>query len=97
MGAARACPTVRGDMGRIAEAGDVFALPVNDTYRNKVDDILERLDDEDRAIVLAWLRDPDVGEEDIEFRFKTFQIRCSDSTVRRWRRMQRNGTGFSWG
>ena len=94
MGAARACPTVRGDMGRIAEAGDVRVPQVH--YRNKVDKILHDLDDDDRVIVLSWLQSLMPAEE-VADRLRGHEYPVGETSVRHWRRMQRNGTGFSWG
>lgn len=75
-------------MGRIADQiaeGD-DAPPVKP---NKLDRILESLDGDDRPIVEAWLADVDVSDEDIEERLYAVDIRCSDSTIRRWRRARR--------
>ena len=83
-------------MGRIADAGDIFAEATSRTQVNKVDLILERLDDDDRGVVLSWLNDDAVTCEEIEERFAAFDINCSDSTVRRWRRYQRLGMGRVW-
>lgn len=75
-------------MGRIAEQaaeddGEPLFKP------NKVDRILESLDDEDRPIVEAWLADPAMSDEEIEERLFAADIQCSDSTIRRWRRLRR--------
>lgn len=61
------------------------------SWRNKVDDILDELDDADRAIVLSWLHDPALSDEVIEDRFDDFDIECSDSTVRKWRKRNKAG------
>lgn len=83
-------------MGRIADAAnddDADGL----TFTNKVDTVLERLDDDaDRAVVLSWLFDPDVGDEEVELRLLAHGIRCSDSTIRRWRVFQARGMGRPW-
>ena len=81
-------------MGRIAEAGDVHVLRVH--YRNKVDKILHDLDDDDRAIVLSWLQGC-MSAEEVADRLRGHEYPVGETTVRHWRRMQRNGTGFSWG
>jgi hypothetical protein len=66
---------------RVAEG-----LPQPEPRPSKLDRILSSLDDEDRAIVLGWLHDNEVGTEDVEERLRACGIHCSDSTVRRWRR-----------
>ena len=83
-------------MGRISEAGDIFAVTER-TLVNKVDAVLESLDDDDRTVVLSWLADGGVSCEEIEERFAAFDITCSDSTIRRWRRYQARGMGRAWG
>lgn len=60
--------------------------------RNKVDRILDRLDDDDRSIVHGWLCDLDMGEETLEAELFAVGIVCSDSTIRRWRR----ANGITW-
>ena len=83
-------------MGRIADATEV---DVNDqsAWCNRVDEILsdELDDDDDRAIVLGWLRS-ELSAPDIEFRFESYGIRCSDKSIQRWRRAQRLGRGRVW-
>jgi hypothetical protein len=85
-----------GNVGRIAESVTT-AHTVERVHVNKVDRVLDALDDEDRAVVLSWLRDPLTGEEEIEDRLHEHGIACSDSTVRRWRRLQAKGRGRVWG
>lgn len=72
-------------MGQIA---DMVAegLPTPPPPPSKLDRILSKLDDEDRAIVLSWLEDLDVTQEELESRFRAVGISCSDTTIRRWRR-----------
>lgn len=83
-------------MGRIADNVDDSVTDVA-VFTNKVDTILERLDDdEDRAVVLSWLLDPDVSDQAVEMRLRAHDIRCSDSTVRLWRRYQQAGMGRVW-
>ena len=82
-------------MGRIADAGDLFDTG-NHTFTNKLDRILDELDADDRGIVLSWLAS-DMGDEEIEMRLGAFDIRCSDSTIRRWRNYQQRGLGRQWG
>ena len=83
-------------MGRIADAAS-DDTDVGLTFTNKVDAVLERLDDDaDRHVVLSWLFDPDVGDEEVEWRLLAHGIRCSDSTIRRWRVFQSKGLGRSW-
>ena len=84
-------------MGRIADAVASGEHAVDDwRFTNKVDTILELLDDDDRAIVLGWLLAPDIGCESVEKLLRHHQIRCSDSTIRRWRDAQADGTGVEW-
>jgi len=71
-------------MGQVAERV-AEGLPDPPTRPNKLDRILAGLDDDDRAIVLGWLHDDDLGEEHVEHRLRACGIGCSDSTVRRWR------------
>ena len=72
-------------MGKIAEQLEARPVGVVATKRNKVDVILSRLDDDDRAIVAGWLNDPLMGCEEIEMRLLDADVECSDSTIRRWR------------
>lgn len=82
-------------MGRIAEAVNNDCEAVERT--NKVDRVLESLDDDDdRAVVLSWLLS-DMGDQDIEDRLYDHGIKCSDSTIRLWRHYQRRGVGRQWG
>jgi len=81
-------------MGRIADESQTEE-PTPRLFTNKADTVLERLDDEDRAVVLSWLRS-DMVDEDIEERLLAHDIACSDSTIRRWRRYQRLGMGRVW-
>lgn len=84
-------------MGRIADAVDDRDITDGHTFTNKVDAVLERLDDdEDRAVVLSWLMSPDIGDEEVEQRLLAHGIHCSDSTIRRWRRYQSAGMGRTW-
>lgn len=85
-------------MGRIADTvgqqPDAGDLP---PFTNKVDVVLESLDDDDdRRVVLSWLRDPLVADELIEDRLRCHGFACSDSTIRRWRRAQDRGVGRLW-
>lgn len=80
-------------MGLIAKQVASMPPPTVEPKRSKVDSILDSLDDEDRTIVLAWLHDPAVGEEAIERNLYKAGIGCSDSTIRRWRRLQGIGRG----
>ena len=82
-------------MGRIADAGDTFT-DTGRTFTNKMDRVLEELDDDDRAVVLSWLADGDIGDEQLEMRLLAFDIFVSDSTIRRWRNYQRRGMGRVW-
>ncbi len=82
-------------MGRIANE----APPEIDTanvWRNRVDDILDELDDdEDRAVVLGWLTS-NLGAVDIVFRLDGYGIACHEKAVQHWRRAQRLGRGRTW-
>ena len=83
-------------MGRIADSAtdDEFVIAER---TNKVDRILDALDDDaDRAVVLSWLRS-DMGDHIIEERLADHGIMCSDTTIRLWRRYQRRGVGRQWG
>lgn len=84
-------------MGRIADADSNGDFDVDDDWRftNKVDTILGQLDDADRGVVLSWLLS-DLGEEHVEARLRRHRIRCSDSTIRRWRAAQSEGVGRPW-
>lgn len=78
-------------MGRISDAVESGAFE-DGVWRNKVDDILDELDDDgDRAIVLSWLHDPATSDQVIEDRLFEFDIECSDSTVREWRKRNKAG------
>jgi hypothetical protein len=59
--------------------------------RNKVDRILEDLDDADRELVEGWLRGG-TSEEWIEMRLWQASIQCSDTTIRRGRKL--NGIAY---
>lgn len=85
-------------MGRIAESAVLDATREREplVWTNKVDLILDSLDDADRAVVLSWLRDPLMGPEVIEDRLFEHGIQCSDTTVLRWRRAQAKGKGRVW-
>lgn len=72
-------------LGRIAEMAASHAPVEGAPKRNKVDDILDALDDEDRAIVLGWLHDRSVGSQQIHYRLLEADINCSHYTVQRWR------------
>lgn len=74
-------------MGRIADLAK--QADESTEWTNKVDDILAELDDEDRDVVMSWLLDPSVADQEIEYRFADFDIACSDSTVRQWRRRRK--------
>jgi hypothetical protein len=83
-------------MGRIADAVDTEVDLGPRVFTNKVDTVLERLDDDDdRAVVLSWLLS-DLGDEEVEQRLLAHDIGCSDSTIRRWRRYQARGMGRQW-
>ena len=84
-------------MGRIADADDTFVDDTSLVYVNKVDRILERLDDdEDRAVVLSWLRDDQVSSETFRWRMASFGIAVGGCTIRRWRQYQGLGLGRVW-
>lgn len=83
-------------MGRIADATPIDEGDDDQPFTNKVDDILDGLeDDADRAVVLSWLYS-DIGDEAVESRLFEHGISCSDSTIRRWRRYQTAGMGRMW-
>ena len=84
-------------MGRIADAANDDDVDVGLVFTNKVDTVLDRLDDDDdRRVVLSWLFDPDIGDEEVEIRLRKHGIRCSDSSIYRWRRFQAEGLGRVW-
>lgn len=79
-------------MGRIAdEVRDTVRAP----WTNKVDDILDELDDADRAVVLGWLLG-DVGGRRLSFDLAGYGIDVSQSSVERWRLAQSAGVGRVW-
>ncbi len=80
-------------MGRIADAaiGDVTQA----VRTNVVDDILDELDDEDRAVVLSWLLG-DRSANTISADLDSHGIRCSSDSIRRWRGFQERGRGRVW-
>ena len=81
-------------MGLIAEQVASAPPPKVTPKRSKLDRILDRLDDEDRTIVLDWLHNvDDWSDEDIERKLYDADIGCSDSTIRRWRRIRGLGRG----
>ena len=83
-------------MGRIAANVATSVDEPPPTFSNKVDTMLEDLeDDDDRAVVLGWLRSR-MAEEELEQRLLAHGIQCSDSTIRRWRRYQAAGLGRAW-
>lgn len=77
-------------MGRIADEANSDG-PVK---LNKLDRILAALDDEDRAVVMAWLHDDEMGDVAIELELWSYDIAVSDSTIRTWRR--RRGIRTVW-
>ena len=84
-------------MGRIADAAADDDVEHVDVFTNKVDDILDNLeDDDDRAVVLSWLLSPSMPDETVEFKLFAHGIRCSDTTIHRWRSYQARGLGRPW-
>lgn len=77
-------------MGRIADEASTGGA----VRPNKVDRILESLDDDDRAVVMAWLHDDEMGDVAIELQLWGYDIAVSDSTIRTWRR--RRGIRTVW-
>ena len=83
-------------MGRIAEAAEVD-IDERAIWSNKVDVVLDELDDdEDRAVVLSWLRS-DMGAPKVKRKLAAYGILVSDRSVQYWRAAQRDGVGRLWG
>lgn len=72
-------------MGRIADGLTDEPTP----RRNKVDRILDELDDDDRVIVEGWLCDGDMGARPISDKLHAYGIELSPDRIWTWRR--RNG------
>jgi hypothetical protein len=82
-------------MGRIADEQQPEPDAAS-AWTNRVDDVLEQLDDDDdRAVVLGWLMSS-VSAADIMFRLDAYGIRLSDKSVQQWRRAQKLGRGRVW-
>jgi hypothetical protein len=75
-------------LGRIAEQEANRPEPSLEPKPNKLDRILAKLDDEDLALVMSWLHDVDMGEEEIELRLLAADVEVSDTTIRRWRKLR---------
>ena len=71
-------------MGKIADSAASWAQP-STPKRTRVDDILDSLDDEDRAIVLGWLHDTSIGAKAIHHRLHDVDISCAHVTIHAWR------------
>ncbi len=84
-------------MGRIAQSAEVTP-DSNETWSNAVDLVLEGLDDdEDRAVVLSWLRNTDAwSSSKLQFKLHAYGFVCSDKSIQRWRRAQADGIGRVW-
>ena len=83
-------------MGRIADNAATADEPPPYVFTNKVDTVLEDLDDDDdRAVVLGWLRSR-MSEEELEQRLLAHGVLVSDTTIRRWRKYQAKGLGREW-
>lgn len=72
-------------MGKLSEL-DADAFTHVAGKRNLVDQILEDMDDDDRALLDSWLRGR-ATEEWIELQLWKADIQCSDTTIRRWRKL----------
>ena len=84
-------------MGRIADSVDTDTDIDGFEFTNKVDVILEQLDDDDdRAVVLSWLLSDEVADQEVELRLRAHRIRISDSSIRLWRKYQQAGMGRQW-
>ena len=83
-------------MGRIADATEID-VDERVVWTNLIDVILDGLDDDDdRQVVLGWLRSETVSAIDIVFRLDSYGIRCSDKSIQKWRRAQKFGRGRVW-
>jgi len=74
-------------LGKIAERAASYDAAPPPVKRMKVDKVLDQLDADDHAIVIAWLHDVTMACEEIELRLLAADIELSDSTIRRWRRL----------
>lgn len=63
---------------------------------NRIDVILGELDDDDRAVILGYLRDPDVSAPWLYRLLKSYEISNSERAIQQWRAAQREGTGIAW-
>ena len=59
-----------------------------------VDRLLESMDDDDRALLLSWLHDAQLGAPTIERRLRDAGFDVSDSSIHRWR--NRNDARSVW-
>jgi hypothetical protein len=85
-------------LGRIAEIA-VEPSSGEAVWTNRIDTILESEceDDDDRATLLAWLRDPKTWPApQLTRRLRSIGITCSDRAVQEWRKAQKEGMGKTW-
>lgn len=79
-------------MGKLAERHDERCRsgPVG----SKMQRILDRMDDDDRELLLSWLHDDEIGDKRIEGWLRDAGIDVSDSSIMKWRRA--NGIKTVW-